>query len=256
MKGTVPFAMNFLDFFYLKESPFGETPDTRFYFASRPHEEVLRHLFWAIDSHKGFTLVVGDAGSGKTMISRLLYDRLKEEADFAFVLNPRLKEGELLGVICREFGIQEVGVEALAKRLLERAEQGRRNILVVDEAQSLPDSSLEYIRLLTNLEVENRRLLQVIFFAQPEVEARLEQPHLRQLRQRIVLQVKLTFLDEASTEAYIRHRVNKVCELGLRCAAFRQTRLVTGDLINEMPLENIGLRRRRRFSFLAGGVSG
>lgn len=279
--------MNFQEFFYLKENPFGETPDPRFYFAARPHEHALRQLAWALEQRKGFTLVTGDAGSGKTTLSRLLYGAYRDEAAFAFVLNPALDPAGLLQAVCRELGADGDSPAALNEILLKRAKLGIRNVLVIDEAQVLSDATLEFVRLLTNLETDNHKLLQVILFAQPELARRLEDDSLRQLRQRITLQLALPFLDEETTEAYIRHRiekagggsfvrfdqaavrkihrltggaprlVNKACELALRCAALGGTRLVTASLVDSMPVESVGLRARRGLlSFLPGRRAG
>lgn len=275
--------MNFQEFFYLKENPFGETPDPRFYFAARPHEETLRQLAWALEQRKGFVLVSGDAGSGKTTLSRLLYGAYRDEAQFAFVLNPSLDPSGLFTAICREFGAESDTPEGLNEILLRRASLGIRNVLVIDEAQAMQDSTLEFVRLLTNLETNNHKLLQVILFAQPELLRRLRAPEFRQLKQRIVLELSLPFLDEASTEAYIRHRVekagggsfvrfeqaavkkiyrltggaprliNKACELALRCAALQGARLVTAAIVDSMPAESVGLRARRGLLSLLPG---
>jgi general secretion pathway protein A len=282
--------MNFLEFFYLQENPFGETPDTRFYFPARPHEDALRQISWALELNKGFTLVTGDAGSGKTMLSRLLYHSMTEEARFAFILNPTITEEELLRTICREFHVplpagKTADIEFLNQVLLERVRKGQRNILVIDEAQCLSDTSLEFVRLLTNLETDKRKLLQVVFFAQNELEQRMRQLQLRQLRQRVALHVKLPFLTAEDTAGYIRHRlekvgggnfvrfdpaavrrihrlsggaprmVNKICELALRFAALERVRLVDLKLLNSLPLEQVGLRPSRSwFGFLQGGT--
>ncbi len=267
--------MNFLEFFYLKENPFGETPDPRFYFAARPHEHAFRQLSWALEFHKGFILVSGEAGSGKTTLSRVLYESYRGEAGFAFILNPSVSCAELFNSICREFGVSDSSPDNLNQALLERASRGQRNVLVIDEAQVMSDAGLEFVRLLTNLETNNRKLLQVILFAQPELAQRLEGAQFRQLRQRIVLELALTFLDETSTADYIRHRVeraggcsfvrfdaqaikrihritrgaprliNKVCELALRCATLERTRLIDSRLLARLPLESVGVRTRR-----------
>jgi general secretion pathway protein A len=282
--------MSFREFFYLQENPFGETPDTRFYFPARPHEEALRQISWALEVNKGFTLVTGDAGSGKTMLSRLLYHSMNEEARFAFILNPTISEEELLRTICREFNVplpagKPADLECLNQVLLDRVRKGLRNILVIDEAQCLSDTSLEFVRLLTNLETDKRKLLQVIFFAQNELEERLRQLQLRQLRQRVALHVQIPFLTLEDTAGYIRHRlervgggnfvrfdpaavkrihrisggaprmINKICELALRFAALERARLIDTKLLANLPLEQVGLRVSGSWlSFLHGGL--
>ncbi len=278
--------MNFQEFFYLKENPFGETPDPRFYFAARPHDEVLRQLAWALEERKGFILVTGEAGSGKTTLSRVLYSAYRDEAAFAFILNPHQEAACLLRAVCREFGLGESSLEALNEHLLYRATQGLRNVLVIDEAQAMSDEALEFVRLLTNLEANNRKLLQVVFFAQPEIKRRLENPRLIQLRQRIVLELAVPFLDESSTADYIRHRIeragggsfvrfdseavrrihnitsgtprliNKACELALRCAALQGARLVSAEIVRSMPAASVGLRKRSLLSLLSGRRAG
>lgn len=272
--------MNFLEYFYLKENPFGETPDPRFYFAARPHEHAFRQLSWALEFNKGFILVSGDAGSGKTTLSRVFYEAYRDEASFAFILNPSLTCAELFRAICHEFGVSSPSPDLLNQTLLERAERGLRNVLVIDEAQAMSDSGLEFVRLLTNLETGNRKLLQVVLFAQPELALRLDGEQFRQLRQRIVLELSLPFLDETSTAEYVRHRIeragggsfvrfdaaaikkihrlsggapriiNKICELSLRVATLERTRLITATLLAKLPLESVGLRPRRSLASL------
>src|SRR3989344_1821342 len=150
--------MSFLKFFHLRENPFGECPDTRFYYPARSHEEVLRKTIWAIEENKSFSLVAGEVGNGKTLLSRMLQATYAREANTAIVVHPPASEKELLETICRDFGVEQ-SFESLSHALLETSRAGRRNLLLIDEGQCLSDNCLEFIRLLTNLETEKRKLL-------------------------------------------------------------------------------------------------
>lgn len=273
--------MQFRDFFNLRENPFGESPDPQFYFPSVSHEAALQKLAWAIEENKSFLLVEGEVGVGKTLLSRTLRDMLGEEAHSAFVLHPFASPADLLAHICRDFGFGE-SLEELNRALLAAAAAGRRAVLIVDEAQSLSADCLELIRQLTNLETEKRKLLQIVFFAQPEFSARLAAPALRQLEQRLQLRISLAPLSEEDTAAYVRHRlekagggnfvrfdaealrfiyrqsrgaprlVNKICELALRFAAHHQIRQITGNWLHTLPLHQVGVRPVSRFRELLG----
>ncbi|MGZ3711945.1 MAG: ExeA family protein, partial [Bdellovibrionota bacterium] len=267
--------MQFREFFHLKENPFGETPDPQFYFSSLPHEAALRKISWAIEENKSLVLVEGEVGNGKTMLSRIFHDSLCGEANTAVIVHPYSDPAELLAHICRDFGFRtSPDLNSLNAALLTAAEVGKRNILIVDEAQSLSASCLEFLRQLTNLETDKRKLLQIVFFAQPEFSRRLASPGLRQLQQRLQLKISLAPLNAEDTAAYIRHRVekagggsflrfeaealewihrqsggaprviNKICELSLRFAAKNQMRHINAKWIRTLPFEQVGIKRK------------
>lgn len=153
--------MNFQEFFQLRESPFGETPDTRFFYPSQAHREALQKACWAVEENKAFVLITGEAGSGKTILSRVLHDCFANEAHLAMVVNPVMTPESLLQTICHDFGIESSSahtLQTLSEWLTQGAEEGKRSLLIVDEAQTLSFECLEFIRLLTNLETSNRKL--------------------------------------------------------------------------------------------------
>ena len=200
-------------FFGLDHLPFQISPDPEFLFRSVVHEDVLRHLRYSLNHFKGTCLVTGPVGSGKTTICRQIIRELDPECvDTALVLNPRLGELELLAHILTDLGEVVESWEGLVGQLqqviLERHAAGRHVVIMVDEAQVMPNESLEALRLLTNLETQDAKLVQVLLFAQPEMETRLaEDPTLLPLRQRILVHGRLAPLKYDETMSYIRHRV-------------------------------------------------
>jgi general secretion pathway protein A len=202
-------------FFNLEASPFGELPDAKFFFDSPSHTDALTRLTHFLSEGKGFALLTGEVGTGKTMMSRILVRLFDTDSATALIFFPKLDEISLLRSICEEFEIPEKeGPPSLKKYLdslnefvLESSARGRRCILIIDEAQSLPPQSLETIRLLSNLETEKKKLLQIVLLGQPELSAALAAPGLRQLSQRISLKVSLRPLTFEETERYIRHRL-------------------------------------------------
>lgn len=202
-------------FFNLSMNPFGETPDSRFYFESQTHAAALKKLEWVIQQGKGFSLLSAEVGMGKTLISRMLLKNLQHAADTALVVFPQLSGTEIFGTISEEFGLQvnsanatiKEQLELLKQFLLKNASAQRRTVLVIDEAQSLSLGALEIVRCLGNFESESEKLLQVVLMAQPELLIRLRSPELRQLAQRIGINVKLEPLTKTETEKYIRHRL-------------------------------------------------
>ena len=168
-------------YFGLKEPPFSLTPDPRYLFMSERHREGLAHLIYGIQQPGGFVQLTGEIGSGKTTLSRCLVKQLPPETDVALILNPRLTALELLATVCDELRIPypqtgsiKVLIDALNQRLLDAHAQGRRTVLIVDEAQNLDSDVLEQIRLLTNLETSQEKLLQIILIGQPELLSVLE----------------------------------------------------------------------------------
>ena len=181
------------DFYGLKEKPFSLTPDPRFLYLSESHRFALDHLIYGITQREGFMLITGDVGTGKTTICRTLLERLDEQTRTALILNPQMSETELLLSILSEFGItfssnskKEI-IDRLNQFLLDQLASGGGAVLIIDEAQNLSLPVLEQIRLLSNLETEKEKLLQIILVGQPELRDKLNLPVLRQLNQRLSL---------------------------------------------------------------------
>ncbi len=205
-----------LAYYGLAEPPFSITPDPRFVYLSERHRDALAHLRYGIGQGGGggFVQLTGEVGTGKTTLSRLLLEQLPDDTRVALVLNPRLTPIELLETLCDELRIDLAGrrgsakalVDALNAYLLDGYAQGLRVVLLVDEAQALPVDTLEQVRLLTNLETDAQKLLQVVLLGQPELRELLARDDLRQLAQRITARFHLTPLDEAETADYVRHR--------------------------------------------------
>ena len=202
-------------FFSLKEKPFSLTPNPRFLFLSKTHNEVYAHLIYGIESRAGFVEVTGEVGTGKTTILRTLLSHLDEKKyRVAFIFNPKLTAFELLRNINSEFGVADDGlsnpdlIHALNGFLLAENQAGRTPILVIDEAQNLSGEVLEQIRLLSNLETEEDKLIQVVLVGQPELRRHLSDHSLRQLNQRVAVRYELQLLDLDETASYILHRLN------------------------------------------------
>jgi general secretion pathway protein A len=201
-------------FFGIEANPFSIAPDPHFLFMSDGHREALAHLRYGLGEGGGFVLLTGEVGTGKTTVCRCILEQIPEDTTVAFVLNPRLSGLELLATICDELGIgypansgMKVLIDRLNAYLLAAHAQGRRTVLIIDEAQNLCHEVLEQIRLLTNLETNQQRLLQIILLGQPELQEMLAQPELRQLSQRIAARHHLGPLTMAETTAYVRHRL-------------------------------------------------
>ena len=206
----------YLGYYGLHEPPFSITPDPRFVHLSERHRDALAHLLFGIDKGGGggFVQLTGEVGTGKTTLSRLLLEQLPENARIALVLNPRQNAIELLETICEELRIDISGkrgstkalVDALNVYLLDAYAKGLRVVLLIDEAQNLPADALEQVRLLTNLETDTQKLLQILLLGQPELREMVAKPELRQLAQRITARYHLMPLDAKDTAAYLRHR--------------------------------------------------
>ncbi|WP_108652249.1 ExeA family protein [Dongshaea marina] len=201
-------------FFGFSEKPFSIAPSPRYLYMSDRHSEAMLHLQYGLQNHGGFLLLTGEVGTGKTTLSRSLIEQLPETVDIAVILNPSLNEQELLKAICDEWqlgyqdgaGTQQL-FEVLSAHLLHSYAKGRHSLLVIDEAQHLSAGVLEQLRLLTNLETEEKKLLQVILIGQPELQQKLREPELRQLAQRITARYHLLPLTLSETDAYIRYRL-------------------------------------------------
>ena len=212
------------DYFGIAENPFSLTPDPRYLYMAEGHQEALAHLLYGVSEHGGFVLLTGEVGTGKTSVCRCLLEQLPSEAEVALILNPRLNELELLANICDELAIEypeirslKVMVDRLNDHLLRLHAEGRHAVLIIDEAQNLSPAVLEQVRLLTNLETDKRKLLQIILIGQPELDEILNRTELRQLAQRITSRTHLEPLGATETTAYMAHRLDVV---GLSAAIF------------------------------------
>ena len=202
-------------YFGLSESPFSISVNPRYLFMSPRHRDALAHLLYGVGSGGGFILLTGEVGTGKTTINRCLLEQMPETTDLAIVLNPALSAVELLATVCDELQIDypqgtnslKQLTDALHRFLLDNHAAGRKTVLMIDEAQHLDFDVLEQIRLLTNLETDDEKLLQIILIGQPELTEKLHRPELRQLNQRITARYDLQPLSVDETRAYIRHRL-------------------------------------------------
>ncbi len=202
-------------YFGLAEAPFSIAPDPRYLYLSQRHQEALAHLLYGVSGDGGFVLLTGEVGAGKTTVCRCLLQQIPASCDVAYIFNPKLTVEELLSTICVEFGIAypagnasiKVFVDCINAYLLDAHARGRHTVLIIDEAQNLSAEVLEQMRLLTNLETNERKLLQIILLGQPELALMLERPELRQLSQRIVARYHLGPLTRAEVAAYVRHRL-------------------------------------------------
>ena len=220
--------------FGLSEAPFGITPDTAFAFSGRSHQEALNTLLVALSSGEGFIKIVGEVGTGKTLLCRRLLATL-DPAQYvtAYIPNPQLDPRTLLLAVAEELSVvlnrrgdQHHLLKRLNRALLDFAASEKTVVLCVDEAQALPLESLEALRLLSNLETEKRKLLHVVLFAQPELDAKLADPSVRQLRQRIAFSCRLEGLDRDEVDVYLAHR--------LRVAGYRGQGLFTAPAVRRL----------------------
>ncbi|GAA3550367.1 ExeA family protein [Zobellella aerophila] len=202
-------------YFGLSELPFSIAPDPRYLYLSQQHREAQAHLLYGLNSDGGFVLLTGEVGTGKTTVCRSLLEQVPPQTDLAFILNPKCTAQELLAAICDELAIKVKGGEnrlklltdAINSHLLQAHGNGRHTVLIIDEAQNLSSEVLEQIRLLTNLETNRHKLLQIILLGQPELLDKLNHPELRQLSQRITARYHLAPLCYKEMQAYIAHRL-------------------------------------------------
>ncbi|WP_421288456.1 ExeA family protein [Aeromonas veronii] len=225
----------YLTHFGLQEAPFSLTPNTGFYYGLPPHEEALQVLNWALAQGEGFIKVTGEVGTGKTLLCRKLLSELGSEARpvrLAWLPNPHLTPAELRIALALELGLavrdqSELDLtDRIHRHLISLHQQGSRVVVLIDEAQALPDETLEAIRLFGNLETESSKLLQIVLFGQPELDTRLGKPHLRQLRQRIGFSYCLRPLRFDETRAYLEHRLQVSGYRGAPLFAGRAMRLL------------------------------
>jgi len=287
----------YASYFGLSDNPFAITPDPRFLFLSARHTEALAHLLYGVTESGGFIQLTGEVGTGKTTLVRTLLEKLPDNVDAALIINPRVSVLEFLRSICRELDLawkaeqtpQDL-IDALNAHLLKSHEKGRRVVLIVDEAQGLSAEVLEQVRLLTNLETRQQKLLQIILVGQPELRELLARTELRQLAQRITGRYHLTPLSAAETGAYVNHRltvsgamapiftssalrqlqrisggiprlVNIICDRALLGAYTQELRQVDGPLLRRASKEVLGESPRKPVSWqhsalIAGGVAG
>jgi general secretion pathway protein A len=202
------------EFYGFYELPFNLTPDPRFLFLSDRHQEALDHLHFGIKEAKGFIQITGEVGTGKTTLCRALLEDLGDEYHTALILNPCMTGPQLLRTILKELHLPSgrndrvVWLETLNQFLLDQAHEGNEVVLVIDEAQDLSPELMEQVRLLSNLETDQHKLLQIILIGQPELRRLLDEKGLRQLRQRITVRYHLKPLSFRETEQYIRHRLH------------------------------------------------
>lgn len=270
-------------FFGLTEAPFSISPDPRYLYTSQQHQEAMAHLRYGIQETGGFVQLTGEVGTGKTTVCRCMLEQLPDNVDVALILNPQISHGELLGTLCSEIGVgyppdasAKQLLDLLYERLIETFSQGRRTVLVIDEAQMLTWEVLEQIRILTNLETTKQKLLQIILIGQPELNATLSRPDLRQLAQRITARYHLQPLIQSETTEYIKYRlavaschrsvftrnsmrrvhmlsrgvprlINVICDRAMLGAYTRNKDVVTAPVVTQAGREVLGDESRRRY---------
>ncbi len=232
----------YLYHFGLTELPFTLTPNTNFFLALEPHEEALAVLMTALKTGEGFIKVVGEVGTGKTLLCRKLLNEIPEHFVTAYIPNPYLNPDELRRAVALELGVKQAQrmsaqllTQRIQNRLLELHSKGHSVVLILDEAQALPAQSLEALRLFTNLETETRKLLQVVLFAQPELDQRLAETEFRQLRQRITFSYQLRAMNSNEVQQYIQHR--------LQVAGYKGAALFSSKLCKKITTASKGIPR-------------
>lgn len=237
----------YASYFGLKREPFSIAPDPRYLFMSERHREALAHLLYGVGGGGGFVLLTGEIGAGKTTVCRCFLEQIPRRCNVAYIFNPKLTVLELLQSVCQEFRIPLEGLDpstATVKAYLDRLNEfllrthsvGQNNVLIIDEAQNLSSDVLEQLRLLTNLETSERKLLQIILIGQPELRDMLALPELEQLAQRVIARFHLEALSEAETAQYIEHR--------LGVAGLKQGKLFDAEAVHRIHQCTRGVPRR------------
>ncbi len=261
-------------FFGLTEKPFRMTPDPRYFYPSTKHTDALNHMVYAIEERRGFVVITGEIGSGKTTLSRILFQKLDPSTKTAIIRNTHLTAKELVTLILEELEIPyRLGstkthlIGLLNEFLIEQLRENNNVVLLIDEAQNLKPNVLEEVRMLSNLETETEKLIQIILMGQPELKSKLWLKELTQLRQRVTLHYHLSPLDEFDTVAYISHRlhiagangapiftsealpkifhhtggvprlINGLCDRALLTGYVNETKTIGADVINEVVSE-------------------
>jgi MSHA biogenesis protein MshM len=233
----------YLDHFGLVAFPFGITPDTEFVFSTSAHQEAFNALLVATSNGEGFVKITGEVGTGKTLLCRRYLNAMANtSAVTAYLPNPQLEPRPLLLAIAEELGVDMAKfdyqfhlLKSLNNALLEFAQKGRRVIVCLDEAQAMPIETLDYLRLLSNLETEKVKLLQVVLFGQPELDKHLENESIRQLRQRIITEYRLQGLSRSEVEHYLAHRA--------RVAGYRGNGLFDATAVRRLHKASRGIPR-------------
>jgi len=228
-------------FYGLHDKPFNMTPDSRFFYSSAKHEEALNCLLLAISERNGFVVITGEIGSGKTTVCRTLINKLDQKTKVALILNTHLGKKELLTTILEDLGIEYRSTSkthllaALNEYLLEQASKDVNVVVIIDEAQNLAPSVLEEVRMLSNLETETEKLLQIVLLGQPELKKKLALPKLEQFRQRVVFHYHLEPLSREETKEYVKHRLKK--------AGNETSDIFDDEAINEIYIHSKGVPR-------------
>ncbi|HEX7455329.1 MAG TPA: AAA family ATPase [Gallionella sp.] len=235
----------YLDHFGLSLPPFSITPDSSFFFAGGDRGMFIAGLLHAAQQAEGIVLVIGEVGSGKTLMSRMLLARLPDNVDTVYLPNPDFSRDEIIDVIARDLGVtaasQGMRLEALQQELIKRHALGRQVVVLIDEAHAMPADSIEEVRRLSNLETDQRKLVQLILCGQPELDALLATPSLRQVRDRVVYRLMLRNLSRDDASAYLNHR--------LKIAGWRGGRLFSGSGARLLLTDAQG--RARRLNLIA-----
>jgi len=275
-------------FYGFKESPFNLTPNSRFFFASHKHTEALDSLVYAINQRKGFVVITGEIGSGKTTVCRTLLSRLDRHTQVALITNTHLNSKDLLMMVLEDLGIEfSNGSKAkllsqLNSYLIDQIKQDNNVVLIIDEAQNLKPAVLEEIRMLSNLETETEKLIQIILLGQPELKQKLALSQLEQLRQRVAVYFHLSPLTEVETKEYVLHRlkiasgsdhpymteealqmvyqfshgvprlVNQICDNAFLTGYVSESLIIDGrimkDVIHESPMEQFVQKKDREYA--------